>query len=248
LLRDKLHRYQILSLSIAISAVAFCNSAQAMLMLDGLGTSVQKRASGLREFARSPADAANLSGDQWLQVPTWLAGTWCSSDTLQVYPDKSTSAGNNARVDLRLIAFYKIGTAKDAKGRIWQYVTVPSENVAIGGIIERRILQHCEFVNAGQNIVEIRTVFKVQEIDAQTGTSYAEIVEMSNVTHKYISPNHMWTSAVLSDYDLKGHLIDSYAKSCFEIRVKPFQSSKLGDLQPSFDDFIRHIKAPVLTK
>jgi len=228
-------------LSIIISAVAFCNNAQAMLMPDGLDTAVQKRANGLREFARSSADNSIRDSNQWLQIPVWLAGTWCSSETIQVHPDKAAPNEKNVRVDLRLIAFYKIGTAKDTKGRIWQYVSTPPENVAIGDLVEKRTLQQCEIVHADKNTVEIRTVFKVHESDSQTGTSYGEIIERSNVIHKYISPNHMWTSVVLSDYDCKGHLLDSFSKSCFEIRVKPFQLSKLGDLQQLFDEFVSQL-------
>lgn len=240
MLQAKRHFSQTVILSI-ISTIALCNNAQAMLMPDCLDAAVQKKSNGLREFAHSSAVNAIGGKNEWLQIPAWLAGTWCSSDTIEVRPDKTASNGKNVGVDLRLIAFYKIGTAKDIQGRIWQYVSPPPENVAIGGLVEERTLQHCEIVKVGQNVVEMRTVFRVQENDAQTGECCGEIIERSNVTHKYLSPNHMWTAVVLSDYDLKGHLIDSFSKSSFEIRVKPFQVAKLGELQQLFDEFINQL-------
>ncbi|MDR3615830.1 MAG: hypothetical protein P4L53_19885 [Candidatus Obscuribacterales bacterium] len=240
MLRIKSYFAQTVVLSI-ISTISFCGDAQAMLMPDALDAAVQKKSNGLKEFAHSSTVNSTRDKNQWLQIPAWLAGTWCSSDTIEVHPDKTAANGKNISVNLKLIAFYKIGTAKDLKGRIWQYVSVPPESVPIGGLVEERTLQHCEIVNVGPNIIEIRTVFRVQENDARTGVCYGDIIERSNVTHKYLSPNHMLTSVVLSDYDCEGHLLDSFSKSCLEIRVKPFQSSTLGELQQSFDEFINQL-------
>ena len=118
MLRDEFHCYQIILLSIVISMFAFGNTAQAMLMPDCLDTAAQKRTRGLKEFASSSAKNAFPESNKWLEIPAWLAGSWCSNETIQVYPDKGSPKKKQAHVDLRLTAFSKIGTAKDSKGRI----------------------------------------------------------------------------------------------------------------------------------
>jgi hypothetical protein len=239
--RIKCAQFVILSALVSLST---CTAADAMLSSDGLNSSAQKAASELREFSGEQTDLLTPTlPNKWLQIPTWLAGSWCSVSKLEILPPKGLSKSKQFRVDVQLTSISKLGTAKDSKGRIWQYAGTPaSQEVEIGGLIEKQTVQQFQIVNIRPDVVELKTIIAIKTYDGKTGTVYSNVIEKGSITYRNIGPGQVWMTIVDADYDTRGRLLRRYKQSCNFVRIAPFVQDDLGDLKLLFQHFVNNAR------
>jgi hypothetical protein len=222
-------------------------ATQAMLTVSSVDVAVQHKTSKPIEhlinlfLPRAPVN-------QWVEIPDWLAGTWCSFNKFEVHPKSESRKKNTSKsepkqfqIELKLLAVSSIGTARDSQGHVWQYIGAPSSRqVRVGNLIERQTIEKFDIVIKSPTLVEVQSVVLIEDSDCKTGKRYSAITEKTVITHQFVAPDEMWTHVTLTDSDGVNHFSKTYENATGELRVQKFQQSNIGDLQALFDQFIKN--------
>ncbi|MBI1270997.1 hypothetical protein GC174_11255 [bacterium] len=103
------------------------------------------------------------SANGWVQVPSWMAGTWLIREETAVYR-KDFSTGRSTKSPHRFKAHHKFiyGMQKDRKGGIWHYIGVPYKSeTRLASVNEIHLVKEKRFDPYSEAKVSFRSVVNV---------------------------------------------------------------------------------------
>lgn len=186
-----------------------------------------------------PKPSADTIDNQWFEVPPWLAGTWCAFTQVEDTAKDKQHLPNKSVIHLRLSAWSSLGMAQDHRGHIWQFIGKPCDRIyTFGDCMEYESTKSIEVTKNTAQDVELTTSAYIDHVDLKSGAS-SWFLETTTVRYTRITADEMQTVAIVSDFNMKGKLIQSLRSQWRETKIAPFEPSALGDLQSLFDDFIK---------
>lgn len=103
------------------------------------------------------------SANGWVQVPSWMAGTWLIREETAVYR-KDFSTGRSTKNPHRFKAHHKFiyGMQKDSQGGIWHYIGVPYKSeTRLASLNEIHLVKEKRFEPYSEKKVSFRSVVNV---------------------------------------------------------------------------------------
>ncbi|MEZ4533877.1 MAG: hypothetical protein R3D26_02555 [Cyanobacteriota/Melainabacteria group bacterium] len=103
------------------------------------------------------------SGNGWVKIPSWMAGTWLVQEETAVYR-KDFASGRSTKSPHRFKARHKFiyGMQKDRLGGIWHYIGVPYKSeTRLTSVTEIHLVKEKRFDPYTENRVRFRSVVNV---------------------------------------------------------------------------------------
>lgn len=101
--------------------------------------------------------------NNWVQIPTWLAGTWSvREETATLRQDLRSGHSDRSRYRFKARQEFTYGSQKDRQGNIWHFVGTPyTSKTNLSEYDEVHEVKEKEFLAAGDHKVTIRSVVGV---------------------------------------------------------------------------------------
>ncbi|HEY9756423.1 MAG TPA: hypothetical protein V6C97_14750 [Oculatellaceae cyanobacterium] len=180
--------------------------------------------------------------NNWMQIPTWLAGTWCTVDDLAFHESAISPPFMVPNINLRIMNITVQGTQRDRRGRIWQYIGTPFvHKVEYSDWLEEQVVTKVAVAKAERNQLSITNHIEITDRDKVSGNILEKFNEKAKITYQLIRDGEVKVTTEFIDTSLSGVFLGSRREQEYQLRMAPFNpinSDSKNDYRAMFIDFM----------
>jgi hypothetical protein len=178
----------------------------------------------------------------WVQIPTWLAGTWCTVDDLALHEPVTLPLSMVPNINLPVMSITVQGTQIDKLGRIWQYMGTPLiHKVQYTDWLEEQVVDKIELPKAAKDQFVLTDYVEITDRDKDTGSILEKFHEKATITYQLLRAGEVKVTTEFTDTSTSGVFLGCRRSQEYQLRMAPFRpvdADSKTDFREKFREFM----------
>jgi len=199
----------------------------------------------IRKGARFSAGADLEANNNWVKVPTWLAGTWNVNEETAILRQDYKSG----RIDRTPSVFmarqeFTYGSQKDRQGGIWHYIGAPyTSKTRLTAYQEFHQVKEKQFLVANEAQVQFRTLMTVVRVSNLNGRVADSFQQESITSYRPVEDGIIALAASNKTFDANGRAVFQQENEARIRRYKHFYETDKKDGKNLKELFLQYLEA-----